>query len=374
MKASTARSRLLGSGYRGLARPVLFRMHGGDAEAAHHATIERLAGLSQRNLRALAAWQAVPTQPVTIAGLTFANRVGLAAGVDKDGVALSAWPALGFGHVELGTVTGSAQPGNDAPRLFRLPKSRAIINRMGFNNAGSQALAQRLRAARAAEAAESGVGEQARVPTRIGVSIGKTKTVPVAEATEDYLTSVRALDGLADYLAVNVSSPNTPGLRGLQDREPLAELLAAITSEAAHLAARRGVDPVPVFVKVAPDLDDAALDDVLQVAEQTDVSGLIATNTTLARDGLATRDLPLAEEAGGLSGAPLTQRARYVVGRLVERGSLPVIGVGGVMSAADGVALLDAGAELVQIYSGFIYSGPALITDLLAATAERGSA
>ncbi|CAG7574038.1 dihydroorotate oxidase A [Barrientosiimonas humi] len=361
-RAAAIRTRIFDVGYRGAVRPVLFRTGGGDPEAAHHDTLRRLAALAEepRRLAAVARLQRAPESPVTVAGITFPHRVGLAAGVDKDGLALRAWPALGLGHVELGTVTGQPQPGNPEPRLFRLPASRGIINRMGFNNAGAAALAARLR-------------EVGQVGIPVGVSIGKTKVVPVEDAVDDYLTSVRALDGLADYLAVNVSSPNTPGLRSLQDKEPLRELLAAITSEAAHLARRRDARPVPVFVKVAPDLTDEALDEVLEVAHEADVSGVVATNTTLSRDGLAARDLPLADEAGGLSGAPLTRRSRYVVGRLAQATHLPVIGVGGVMTPDDGVALVDAGAQLVQVYTGLIYRGPALVT-ALATRLAAGSA
>ncbi|AKU16124.1 quinone-dependent dihydroorotate dehydrogenase [Luteipulveratus mongoliensis] len=349
----TLTPRALDLGYRTVLRPALFRIGKGDAEEAHHATLRRVAQLGERPkvLAQLAKIMGTPDVPVTLAGITFPSRVGLAAGVDKDGVGVKAWGALGFGHVELGTVTARPQPGNPRPRLFRLVKSRGVINRMGFNNAGAAALAERLR-----DAGDPGIP--------VGVSIGKTKTTPVEDAVEDYLTSLRALDGLADYVAVNVSSPNTPGLRSLQDRAPLSELLAAITSEAADLGHRRMSRPVPIFVKVAPDLTDEALDEVLEVADESGVSGIIATNTTLGRDGLAHADLPLATEAGGLSGAPLTRRARYVVHRLASRGHLPVIGVGGVMTAADGRALIDAGAELVQVYTGFIYHGPALVAGL----------
>ncbi|KNX39448.1 dihydroorotate dehydrogenase [Luteipulveratus halotolerans] len=340
-------------GYRSLVRPTLFRLGHGDAEHAHHTTLRRLAQLGERPrvLAQLRRALRVPTDPVTLAGIRFPGRVGLAAGVDKDGVGVKAWDSLGFGHVELGTVTARPQPGNDKPRLFRLVDSQGVINRMGFNNAGSEALAETLR-----RAGDPGIP--------IGVSIGKTKTTAVGDAVGDYLASLRALDGLASYVAVNVSSPNTPGLRSLQDREPLRELLAAITSEAAHLGRRRLSRPTPIFVKVAPDLTDEALDEVLEVVHETDVSGIIATNTTLSRDGVAASDLPLAEEVGGLSGAPLTRRARYVVRRLAGETDLPVIGVGGVMTAADGRALIDAGADLVQIYTGFIYRGPALVAEL----------
>ncbi|MBD2758959.1 quinone-dependent dihydroorotate dehydrogenase [Yimella sp. cx-573] len=346
-----ARTRLFDLGYRNLMRPFLFRVGDGDAEAAHHKTLKQVHALGEQPtaLKALARATQVATTPVEVAGIVFPNRVGLAAGVDKDGVGVKAWAALGFGHVELGTVTAQAQPGNELPRLFRLTESNAIINRMGFNNLGAQHLADTL-----------ALAGPIQIP--VGVSIGKTKVTPVEESVDDYLTSLRALDDYADYIAVNVSSPNTPGLRSLQDKEPLAELLAELVTTAGQLA--RGRRATPIFVKIAPDLTDEAIDDVLEVAQRADVSGIIATNTTLSRDGLHGADLPLAREVGGLSGAPLTRRARYVVERVAARSELPVIGVGGVMTADDGKALIDAGASLVQVYTGFIYGGPALVTEL----------
>lgn len=346
------RTRLFDLGYRNLLRPLLFQMGGGDAEAAHHATLKQIRAVGQRPsaIKALTRATAVPTKPVEVAGIVFPGRVGLAAGVDKDGVGVKAWGALGFGHVELGTVTAHAQPGNDQPRLFRLVESRAIINRMGFNNLGAQHLADTLALA-------------GKVSIPVGVSIGKTKTTPVEEAADDYLTSLRALDDYADYVAVNVSSPNTPGLRSLQDKEPLAELLAELVTETTRLATR-GKRPTPIFVKIAPDLADEAIDDVLEVALRADVSGIIATNTTLGRDGIVGKDVMLAGEAGGLSGAPLTVRARQVVGYVASHTALPVIGVGGIMTADDGKAMIDAGASLIQVYSGFIYGGPGLVGEL----------
>ncbi|MBB2892549.1 quinone-dependent dihydroorotate dehydrogenase [Flexivirga oryzae] len=337
----------LNTGYRNALRPLLFRIGGGDAEAAHHQTLRRMARLGDHPgaLRAIDPMLPRPSAPVEVAGVRFPGRVGLAAGVDKDGVGLKVWEHLGFGHIELGTVTAEAQPGNPQPRLFRLRSSDALINRMGFNNEGAQALADRL-------AAAGPIG----IP--VGVSIGKTKVTPVEDAIQDYLSSLAALDAYADYFAVNVSSPNTPGLRSLQDKEPLAELLAELVTATAARSR------TPIFVKIAPDLTDGAIDDVLEVAQRADASGVIATNTTLARDGLAEADLPLAAEAGGLSGAPLTRRARYVVERIASTSALPVIGVGGVMTADDGRALIDAGASLVQVYSGFIYRGPALVAEL----------
>ena len=343
-------------GYRGVLRPLLFRAYGGDAERIHERTLAAIArvGRSKPARGALAALCARHRQPTTVAGMQFPGLVGLAAGMDKDGVGVKAWGSLGFGFVELGTVTAQPQPGNDRPRLFRLPRSAAIINRMGFNNRGAQTLADRLAAAGIAR------GNMA-VGIPIGISIGKTKNVPLADATEDYLASLRALAPYADYLAVNVSSPNTPGLRALQDKRTLADLITALVAEAWRLAA--GDLPVPIFVKVAPDLSETALEDVVQVCGDAGVEGLIATNTTLSRDGLLA-DEPSVSENGGLSGAPLTRRALEVVRFLAQRTSLPIIGAGGIMSCDDGRAMLDAGASLLQIYTGFVYAGPSLVDDL----------
>ncbi|HEX8629998.1 MAG TPA: quinone-dependent dihydroorotate dehydrogenase [Catenuloplanes sp.] len=323
-------------------RAGLFRVGGGDAEAAHEWTLERLAALSGRAgvLAALRARYAV-SAPVRVFGVDFPNPVGLAAGMDKNGVALPAWPALGFGFVEVGTVTAHPQPGNDRPRIFRLRASEAVINRMGFNNAGASALADRLAA----------VG---RLPVPLGISLGKSKVTPLDEAVDDYLASAKALGPYADYLAVNVSSPNTPGLRTLQDRAHLDALLAALVGEK------------PVLVKIAPDLTDHAVADLLQVCADRGAAGVIATNTTLGRHGLAPADLPLGAQAGGLSGRPLTARAREVVA-FVHRetgGALPVIGVGGILDPDDATRLFAAGASLVQLYTGFIYRGPGLVREI----------
>jgi dihydroorotate dehydrogenase len=318
-------------------RPVLFRIGGGDAERAHEFTFGRLARLGERTRRVMRGRYAVGA-PVEVFGVRFPNAVGLAAGMDKNGVALPAWPALGFGFVEVGTVTARAQPGNDKPRLFRLRDSEAIINRMGFNNAGAEALADRL-------AALGPIG----VP--LGVSLGKSKVTPLEEAVEDYLTSYRLLHRHADYIAVNVSSPNTPGLRTLQDKGAIADLLTALAGD------------TPVLVKIAPDLTEPAVAELLEVCLSHGAAGVIATNTTLGRDGLAAADQPRAGEAGGLSGRPLTEKARKVVHFVHTEtdGRLPIIGVGGIMSADDASRMLDAGASLVQLYSGFIYHGPALV-------------
>ena len=318
-------------------RPVLFRVGGGDAEAAHEWTLRRLAGLPPAARRALHR-QNVVSAPRTVFGVRFPNAVGLAAGMDKNGVALPAWPALGFGFVEVGTVTAHAQPGNDRPRLFRLRDSEAVINRMGFNNAGAAALAERLRAL-------------GGLPVPLGVSLGKSKVTPIEEAVQDYLASYDLVRPYADYIAVNVSSPNTPGLRSLQDRAHLEGLLGAL------------VGKVPVLVKIAPDLTEPAIAEVLQACTDHGAAGVIATNTTLGRDGLAPADQHRAAEAGGLSGRPLTERAHKVVD-FVHRetgGRLPIIGVGGILDPDDATRLVDAGASLVQLYTGFIYRGPGLV-------------
>ena len=347
---------VLGGGYARVLRPALFRAYGGDPERVHHLTLQTLAALD-RQPAALAALRLLtrgPRRPVEAFGLTFPGVVGLAAGMDKDGVAPHAWAALGFGHVELGTVTASAQPGNPAPRLFRLPASGGLVNRMGFNNAGAAALAARL------DTLGIRRGEPAPgIP--VGVSLGKTRTTPLDEAASDYLTSFTAVAPHADYVAVNVSSPNTPGLRTLQEAGTLRDLVAALVAAARTRDPDR---PVPVLVKVAPDLSFDALEDVLDVCTSAGAAGLVATNTTLGREGIADADRWRAAEAGGLSGAPLTARAREVVAFLAGRTGLPVVGVGGIVTAADGQALLDAGARLLQVYTGFVYRGPALLREL----------
>jgi len=341
--------------YSALARPVLFRVGHGDAESAHEWTLRRLERLAEQpRALALVRRRFAVDAPVQRFGLTFPNRVGLAAGMDKNGVALPAWPALGFGFVEVGTVTWHDQPGNDRPRLFRLPASTGVINRMGFNNAGAVALAHRLGKLRRA----GGLG----VP--LGISLGKSKITPIGEAVADYVSSLRLLRPYGDYFAVNVSSPNTPGLRSLQDKGQLDELLAALTGEAQGR---------PLLVKLAPDLTDAAIAEALEVCLSRGVAGVIATNTTLARTGLAGADLVRSEQSGGLSGRPLTDRARAVVAFIHREtgGALPIIGVGGVLDPADAVALVDAGASLVQLYTGLIYRGPGLVRATARALADR---
>ncbi|MFT4109479.1 quinone-dependent dihydroorotate dehydrogenase [Propionicimonas sp.] len=367
---------LLDAGYTRLLRPVLFRACGGDPEAIHELMIRVLAGFGSAGPAAALTGLVAGSRGrrTTVAGIDFGSRVGLAAGLDKDATAVLAWRGLGFGFAELGTVTARAQPGNPRPRMFRLRDSKAVINRMGFNNPGAEAVAATL----AARNVFRGNGV-AGIP--IGISIGKTKLVELADAVSDYLSSYRLLAPHADYVAVNVSSPNTPGLRSLQDGGALADLLGALVSEAATMAAEshpsvpeRGpgrCGPMPIFVKVAPDLTWAQLDEVLATCADHGAAGLIATNTTLARDGLAASDQTRAAEAGGLSGAPLTRRAREVVGYVCEHTDLPVMGVGGVITAADAMALFDAGASLVQLYTGFIYGGPGLPAAVNALDVER---
>jgi dihydroorotate dehydrogenase len=319
-------------------RPALFRLGGGDPETAHEWTLRRLAGLPPVARRLLAARYAVRA-PRRVFGVDFPNPVGLAAGMDKDGRALAAWPALGFGFVEVGTVTAHGQPGNERPRLFRLPAHRAVVNRMGFNNAGAAALAARLEAGAAGAA-----GPSPGVP--LGISLGKSKVTPLEDAVDDYVQSFKQLRDHGDYFAVNVSSPNTPGLRALQDREHLDALLAALVGEK------------PVLVKIAPDLTEAAIADLLAVCFERGAAGVIATNTTLGRPGVLA-DAP----QGGLSGGPLTARAREVVA-FVHRetgGALPIVGVGGILDPDDATRMFDAGAALVQLYTGFVYRGPALV-------------
>jgi dihydroorotate dehydrogenase len=318
------------SGYERVLRPVLFRAFGGDAERVHGAVLRALPLLPSRALAAR-----LPRRPRTVFGVRFPNPVGLAAGLDKDGVALRAWPALGFGFVEVGTVTRHPQPGNPRPRLFRLPASGALVNRMGFNNAGAAALAARLAA-------------YGPLPVPLGISLGKSKLTPLPEAVGDYLASLRELRRFADYVAVNVSSPNTPGLRGLQDAAHLRELLAALREAA------RGT---PLLVKIAPDLTEPAVGELLAVCAEHGVAGIIATNTTVSRPA------GLSAEPGGLSGTPLFGLAHRMV-KFVHAetaGTLPVIAVGGIGSVADAAAMFDAGASLVQLYTGFIYRGPALV-------------
>lgn len=344
-----------------MVRPALYRLSRGDTELVHERTLGVLSGLATMPpmLRTLQRFHS-PDDPTTVFGIRFPGRVGLAAGMDKDGRALRAWPALGFGFAEVGTVTRLPQPGNPQPRLFGLPHSGAVINRMGFNNAGAYTLAQRL-------------ASQGQPGVPLGISIGKSKVTPLAEAVDDYRSALRTLHAFADYVAINVSSPNTPHLRRLQDRGELSELLAELQHMLNTLAGTSGSSPLPLLVKVSPDLSEHALGELLEVCEEHDVSGIIATNTTLSREGVQPREAELGQEVGGLSGRPLATRAREVV-RFVHRttgGRLPIIGVGGIDTPDDAERMLDAGASLIQLYSGFALQGPGLVRRINRALSRR---
>ncbi len=339
-----------------LARPFLFGL---DPERAHELTLHGLARL--QNTPAMCLWQQTRVaDPVTVGGLNFPNRIGLAAGLDKDGMCIDGLGAMGFGFIEVGTVTPLAQPGNPKPRMFRIPARQALINRMGFNNAGLQAFLANLRRAKSFRAG-GGV---------LGLNIGKNAATPIERAVDDYLLGLEGVYAQADYVAVNISSPNTADLRALQGDAALDALLATLQTRRQQLAQRHG-KAVPIFVKIAPDLIEAQVGAIAGALEKNGIDGVIATNTTVARD--AVQGQPHASEAGGLSGAPLREASNRVIGwlRAALGPGYPIIGVGGVMSGADARAKLDAGADLVQIYTGLIYRGPALVSE--AARALRGS-
>jgi len=349
--------------YRRLVRPLLFQLTRGDPEQAHDLTVALLHRLGDSPLLRLASGGLGPLHDPRlerqVCGIRFPNPVGLAGGFDKNGVAVPALAALGFGFIELGTVTRRPQPGNPRPRMFRLPASHALINRMGFNNLGAAALAERLQ-----HIWPPGVP--------VGVSLGKNKDTPEAEAAEDYCQVLRLVYPYLDYLAVNVSSPNTAGLRNLQGHDALDDLLLRLQGTALELAA--GGPPKPLLVKIAPDLSREQLQELLAVCEARGVAGLIATNTTLARDGLADGDRAVAREAGGLSGRPLTERSRELVAFIHREtgGRLPIIGVGGIMEVDDALRMLDAGASLVQLYTGLVYGGVGLVGKINRALLRRG--
>jgi len=332
-----------------LFRSLLFRF---DPETAHGLTLRliRLAGQLPPARAVLRRLFAAPARPMQAFGLTFANPIGLAAGYDKDALGWRGLAALGFGHIEVGTVTPRPQEGNPKPRLFRLVEERAVINRMGFPSKGAEFAACQLR------------GPRTQSPV-LGVNLGKNKDTPLEDAARDYLSLVQTFAPLADYLAINVSSPNTVGLRRLQARDALQELLSALAAQR-RLEVERLGRPVPLLVKLAPDLSDAELDDALQAIQDTGMDGVIATNTTIGREGVRSK---LAAETGGLSGAPLSLLSTEMVRKITARtqGRLPVIGVGGVACAWDAQEKLDAGACLVQIYTGLIYEGPALVKRIL---------
>ena len=331
------------NGYERFVRPLLFSL---DAEAAHHLTIALLRGASHVDLalRALKVFQP-RSKPKTVFGLNFPNPIGLAAGLDKNGVALPAWAALGFGFIEIGTVTAKAQPGNPRPRIFRLPKQQALINHLGFNNQGADVIAERLHKLRESE----------RWPVvPVGINIGKSKVTPLEEATGDYLYSLRLLRDFADYIVLNVSSPNTPGLRELQEPAALSQLLRAIRDE-------NRLTPKPVLVKIAPDISSAELEEIIATCEQNEVAGIIATNTTLDHSSIP----PVRDESGGLSGAPLRERSTALVRAIAARSKMPVVAAGGIFDAESAHEKFEAGAQLLQVYTGYIYRGPRLLREIV---------
>ena len=337
-----------------LTRPFLFGL---DPERAHDLTMDSLARFQNTPLQCLWAQTRV-ADPVTVAGLKFPNRIGLAAGLDKNGRCIDGLGAMGFGFIEVGTVTPLGQPGNPKPRMFRIPERDALINRLGFNNEGLASFLRNVQRARSFRAA-GGI---------LGLNIGKNAATPIEEATSDYL---KGLDGVyphADYITVNISSPNTKNLRALQSDAALDALLGALQHRRTQLAAQTGRS-VPMFVKIAPDLDEPQVAVIAATLRHNGIDGVIATNTTIARE--AVQGLPHAEETGGLSGRPVLAASNRVISQLrAALGSAyPIIGVGGVLSSADAVAKLKAGADLVQVYTGLIYRGPDLVAEAARALA-----
>ena len=338
-----------------LTRPFLFGL---DPEAAHDLTLGSIARLQNSPAQCLWA-QARVADPATVAGLKFPNRVGLAAGLDKNGRCIDGLGAMGFGFIEVGTVTPKGQPGNDKPRMFRLPERQALINRLGFNNDGLDAFLSNVQKAHSFRAA-GGI---------VGLNIGKNATTPIERAVDDYLTCLSGVYPHADYVTINISSPNTRNLRELQSDAALDFLLSLLQTRREELAQTHG-KRVPMFVKIAPDLEPQQVDVIAATLQKNHIDGVIATNTTVARD--AVQGLPHAREVGGLSGAPVLEASNRII-RLLRHAlgnGFPIIGVGGVMSGADARSKIDAGADLVQIYTGLIYSGPALVSEAARAVAR----
>ena len=334
-----------------LARPFLFGL---DPETAHELTMASLARTQGTPLSAAYCSSKV-SDPIELAGLKFPNRVGLAAGLDKNARCIDGLAAMGFGFVEVGTVTPKAQPGNPKPRMFRLPEANALINRLGFNNDGLDAFLANVQKSKLRK-------QGAKNALLLGLNIGKNAATPIENAVDDYLICLDGVYPHADYVTVNISSPNTKNLRALQSDEALDALLGRIAERREILAAQHG-KRVPIFVKIAPDLDDAQIDVIAATLKRHAMDGVVATNTTLSRE--AVKGLRHAEEAGGLSGAPVLAASNRVIGQLrVALGKgFPIIGVGGVMSGLDAVSKIKAGADVVQIYTGLIYKGPALVAE-----------
>jgi dihydroorotate dehydrogenase len=333
-----------------LARPFLFKL---DPEIAHELTINALAR-TQGTLLARAYCGGRVNDPIKLAGLTFPNRVGLAAGLDKNARCIDGLAAMGFGFVEVGTVTPKAQGGNPKPRMFRLPEAHALINRLGFNNDGLAAFIANVQKSPFRD-------QKGQNPLLLGLNIGKNATTPIENAMDDYLVCLDGVYPHADYVTVNISSPNTKNLRALQSDEALDALLGRIAESREALASKYG-KRVPIFVKIAPDLDEAQVEVIAATLKRHAMDGVVATNTTLSRD--AVKGLHHAEETGGLSGAPVREASNRVIGQLRAAlgAGFPIIGVGGVMSGDDAVSKIKAGADVVQIYTGLIYQGPELVT------------
>lgn len=336
--------------YKFLIRPLLFRMN---AEEAHHFTFRLIAFLSSfawgRYLLRLLYGQSKTSNPVVVAGIEFPNRVGLAAGFDKDGKLLKAWNQLGFGFVEVGTVTPKPQAGNEKPRLFRLVKDKAIINRMGFNNEGLEALVKRL--------------EKRPKGLVVGGNIGKNKATPNENAVDDYLTCLKALHHCVDYFVVNVSSPNTPNLRELQEKEPLKNLLHTLQTENKNMA-----KPKPIFLKIAPDLNESQLNDIVEIVLETNLAGVVTGNTTVRRDLLKNTAKSEVENIGmgGLSGKPLKKFSDGVLAYLAQKseGKFEFMAVGGIFEGKDALDKIKLGAKLVQVYTGYVYEGPSMVSSI----------
>ncbi|PKI17887.1 quinone-dependent dihydroorotate dehydrogenase [Colwellia sp. 12G3] len=327
-------------------RKVLFQF---DAETIHELTIKGLKNTGKSPLNVFYKQQ-VQDKPVTVMGINFPNPVGLAAGLDKNGECINAFAAMGFGFVEVGTITPRPQPGNDKPRIFRLPSANAVINRMGFNNKGVDYLVSQVQAANF-----KGV---------LGINIGKNKDTPDENAKDDYIHCMRKVYDLATYITVNISSPNTPGLRSLQYGDALNELLSALKAEQGILAEKYG-KYIPLAVKIAPDLSADEVKSIAKSLIDNGIDGVIATNTTLSREGV--EGLEFGDEQGGLSGQPVKEKSTLVIKLLSEAldNKLPIIGVGGIASSADANEKLQAGASLVQVYTGFIYQGPPLVKEIV---------
>ncbi len=362
--------------YRSGLRPLLFDVFKADLETVHRQTIDTLAWLATEPTAGRVFHQ--PTRRAAQAAIShlckvhdarleqslwqysFVNPLGLAAGFDKDGTAARAWPLLGFGFAELGTVTSHAQPGNPQPRLFRLPADHAALNRMGFNNQGAAALANRL----------AQLWPEGDYPVPIGINLGKSKITPLEKAAQDYLESFECLKNQGSYFVVNVSSPNTPGLRSLQAKAQLAPILE--TLQTVNSAGK------PLLVKISPDLATEDIYEIVQLAQTYALAGIIATNTTIERQTLSTRIVPatgksVTDEAGGISGGPVRHRSTEVIRLIYEQtqGALPIIGVGGIFNAADAWAKITAGASLLQTYTGWVYEGPTMVKEILTGLSKR---